>query len=241
MLLSRRWSAPWWGWLMMVAVVGLCLSLARWQWHRAAEKEAMIAGYTAASQAALQPLEIAAWLSGHQEGQPRPVMVRGMPQVDRQLLLDSQINKGRVGYRVWTPLKLADRDAWVLVDRGWVPADPAARSRLPEVAMSDDPVQWQGLWRSLPRAGWRTGSNDCDRSRWPRVVQYPTQPELECLLQSPLIEGLLLLSPDQPLGYVREWVPADMPPEKHLAYAVQWLGLAVAAVVIFGVVNLHKS
>jgi len=39
---------------------------------------------------------------------------------------------------------------------------------------------------------------------------------------------------------VREWTPNVMPAERHLAYAVQWFALALAALVTFGVLHWRK-
>ena len=40
--------------------------------------------------------------------------------------------------------------------------------------------------------------------------------------------------------FVRDWRPAVMGPGKHLSYAVQWFGLAIALIVIF-IVNLKRN
>lgn len=225
---------------MIIGVLS-CLLLARWQWNRAEEKKTLQAGYVLAAQGSPLPFaEVQLQRGGQPPVHPIRVSVAGRADPARQLLMDSQTHAGRVGYRVWVPVLLTGSQRWVLVDRGWVPAT-ASRQTLPEVNLNVTAVQWVGLWRRLPESGWRLGVNDCDRSRWPHVVQYPTRAELECLLQVPVIDGLVLLAPDQPQGYIREWLPTDMPPEKHLAYAVQWLGLAAATIVIFFVVNLRNS
>ena len=45
---------------------------------------------------------------------------------------------------------------------------------------------------------------------------------------------LLKLDPALPLGYARDLdiLPNTLPPQKHLGYAVQWFGLAVAVLAI---------
>jgi surfeit locus 1 family protein len=72
------------------------------------------------------------------------------------------------------------------------------------------------------------------------VVLYPTPPEVECLLKRPFVGGLLLLDPEAPGGYVREWTDFGFPPQRHYGYAVQWFALAIAALVVFVVVNRKR-
>jgi surfeit locus 1 family protein len=101
-------------------------------------------------------------------------------------------------------------------------------------------VSLRGVWQPLPRPGLRLAQDDCDRSHWPRVVQYPRFEELRCLLGEDLVEGLLWLNPGEPHGFRREWVSNEFPPERHYGYALQWFALAATLLVLFIVVNLHK-
>ena len=78
-------------------------------------------------------------------------------------------------------------------------------------------------------------------SGWPRVASFPSMPELERALGRPLYPQIVLLDADQPDGYVREWRPPGLPPERHLGYAVQWYSLATALVVIWIVVNTRRT
>jgi len=59
-------------------------------------------------------------------------------------------------------------------------------------------------------------------------------------LDYPIAGYQLLLDPDAADGFARAWQPQVMTPEKHIAYAVQWFGLAIALFIIYIVVNLKK-
>jgi surfeit locus 1 family protein len=50
---------------------------------------------------------------------------------------------------------------------------------------------------------------------------------------------VLRLLPNDSTDLVREWKVMSMQPEKHLAYAIQWFGLAVAGLTIF-LISLRK-
>ncbi|MFC7000180.1 SURF1 family cytochrome oxidase biogenesis protein [Pseudobowmanella zhangzhouensis] len=43
----------------------------------------------------------------------------------------------------------------------------------------------------------------------------------------------LMLYVTEPGELRRDWQPVVMPPEKHLAYAIQWFGIALAILIIF--------
>ena len=57
----------------------------------------------------------------------------------------------------------------------------------------------------------------------------------------PLLPLELLLNPDQPDGYVREWHPLTFGPERNVGYAVQWFSMAAVLVIIYLAVNLQKK
>ncbi len=234
-----HFAPKWWAWLAYLLVLLLLLSLGSWQLRRAAAKEVMLTAQDAAAKD--EPLDMQQWLESALPREPiydRAVELSGRFIPNRSLLQDSQVHEGRVGYHLWTAVETTH--GLVLVNRGWLPS-PADRSHLPAFVTPLEPLTLRGLWRPLPQPGLYLGENDCDRSLWPRVVQYPRLEELECLLQAPVANGLLLLAPDQPGGYVREWLSGVMPPAKHYGYAVQWFALALALTIIFVGVNTRVT
>jgi surfeit locus 1 family protein len=64
---------------------------------------------------------------------------------------------------------------------------------------------------------------------------FPTVEDISAQTGYPLRDFQLLLNPDEADGFVREWKPALMEPEKHVGYAIQWFGLAATVVVIFSI------
>jgi surfeit locus 1 family protein len=51
---------------------------------------------------------------------------------------------------------------------------------------------------------------------------------------------LLLLDPKLPDGYVREWTPPGLPPDRHFSYAIQWWGFALVLLVLYFGLNFRK-
>ena len=219
-----------------IAAVAIFVRLAFWQLGRASEKDALQAQY-AAGQRSLVELTAAnaAALSQYQR-----VQARGHYDSAHQILLDSMPSAmGQPGYRVVTPFEL-EQGGWVLVDRGWH-RPGATRSDLPKVAVGEDARTVSGQLTVLPRPGVRLAAGP-GGSNWPRVMNYPEHASVESALERKVLPGLVLLDADQPDGFERAWqLRTDMGSERHLGYAVQWFGFAIAAVVLFVVLGLRRG
>lgn len=219
--------------LAFVPLLALLLWLGHWQWTRAAEKRALFASFAAGTDATQRlPPPGAAPLERY-----RHVIVSGRFVAARQFLLDNQVHAEVAGYQALTPF-LLDDGRWLLVNRGWLPVGPDRR-QLPSLPVGEEHRELRGRVDAFPRAGIAlTAAAD---SRWPRVVNYPKPAELEAALGQPLYPQQLLLDADAPEGFVRDWQPPGLPPERHLGYAVQWWGLALTLVVLYLGLNFRKS
>ncbi len=215
--------------LLLLPALGLLLSLGHWQLDRAAEKRALVAAFARASET---PIELP------RSGEPRYARIRvtGRYLADRQILLDNMTHAGTGGYRVLTPLMTTDGTV-LLVDRGWVAAGPR-RNELPDVHVAGDARELTGRLDELPAAGVTLG-HEADTG-WPQRLSFPDRARLEQLLGHPLYPKIVLLDPGAPDGYLRDWRPGGIPPERHLGYAVQWYALALTLLIIYVVVNLKR-
>lgn len=238
-LVTARYAfrPPLWSILPLVLMMALLVWLGTWQLGRAHEKQALQAAFETAGERPAIRLETAtpaADMLAAQRGQ-----ADGSYDPHRQLLLDNQGRERVPGYHVWTPLRLAD-GGWLVVDRGWVAADPDRR-RLPQIDVSDAPRHVGGYWRPLPEPGLRLAADPCSDKGFPRVLSYPTREQLACVLDGPVADGLLLLDPDLPDGYVREWtLPNPVPPARHYAYAAQWFAFAATLLFLFIKYSLRR-
>jgi surfeit locus 1 family protein len=114
-----------------------------------------------------------------------------------------------------------------------------SRATLPAVPVDAQPRVLSGRIGELPRAGIELGSPAA--SGWPRVVSFPRIVELGAALGQPLYPRLVLLEPAEPDGYLREWRPSGLAPERHLGYALQWFAFALTLAVVFVVANLRSA
>jgi surfeit locus 1 family protein len=215
------------------------VALGFWQVGRAREKQALIDEYRHGGDtivdATARPF---ADLPRYQS-----VRLRGAYDPQRQILLDNMPSAaGSAGYRVLTPMRRAGGGPLVLVDRGWIPLGDS-REQLPDIGVPSVAREIAGRLAELPQPGWRLGAADAATStRWPRVMNFPDAAALAAALREPVEARIVLLHPDAPDGFERKWRPATrLGPERHLGYAIQWFGLAIATALIFVVVSLRRG
>jgi surfeit locus 1 family protein len=142
---------------------------------------------------------------------------------------------------VLSVLQLAD-GSHLLVNRGWVPFS-GFRERLPDVALdAAGTLRVSGRLSTLPTAGMASGRQaPAADGAWPRVTSFPTRAELQQLLGFELLAPVLLLDADSGPGYLRDWQPPGISPDRNYAYAVQWWSFAVLALAMFTGFNLKRS
>jgi surfeit locus 1 family protein len=223
--------------LVTVVLLALLISLGRWQLRRAAEKQALFDSFAAGAET---PLRVD--LATSPVPRYRRVEVHGHYQTARQVLIDNMVSHERAGYYVLTPFAL-DAGGWIWVNRGWVPVGQS-RAQIPDVAVNEDERIVSGRADHLPAAGIQLGARPVLTPPFPVVAAFPRAAELARLLNenawAPATETILL-DARLPDGYVREWAPPGFPPLRHIGYAVQWFGLALALAVIYVVTNLRRA
>ncbi len=164
------------------------------------------------------------------------ISVRGEFLPERTVLLDNKLRRGRPGYEVVMPLRLAGtQQMHVLVNRGWIAAG-ARRDALPEIKTIKGETVVAGIVREhLPRV-LQAGPAQRGKVRQNLAVEdFAAQTGLALLpfvieQHSPAEDGLL-----------REWPRAGPGPEKNDMYSLQWYSLAALAVVLLVVLSFRKK
>lgn len=230
-----RFSPPAVPTVVAAALLLLLCSLGFWQLDRAAGKEAALVRFEAARSTLLDETAL-----GRDPYEFARVDLVGRYDSAHQFLQDNRTYRGRSGYHVLTPLRTASHGA-VLVNRGWVPADPD-RNSLPEIAAPRGPVRLQGTVRLAREDLFVLGDTGYAAPGWPRVVQRVELDAMKRSLGYSLADWLVALDPAAPNGYVREWKAAPgLTPDRHRGYAFQWFALAAALFSIWVAVNLKRS
>lgn len=232
--MSRRPSSKVFAVLLPIAagivLIALFVGLGRWQLGRAQEKARLFEEFDNATDTVVEhgPIENKAAA----RRRFTRIGVFGRYDADRQFLLDNMVSEGRVGYQVLTPLLVPGDDRVLLVNRGWIAMD-SDRRVLPPIPVGTGERQVNGRIGRLPVAGLRAGPGlEPSESGWPRRAQFPKRSELEDALGYELFNYVLLLDPDQPDGYVREWRPTVMNADRHRAYALQWFAMAATVAIL---------
>lgn len=234
---SRVFAPGLWPSLLTAALLVLLLSLGRWQLHRADEKRALYDAF-AAGTGSVQRIDSA---SGPLE-RYRMVEATGRYDPTAQILIDNMIAAdGRAGYFVITPFRLSD-GASLLVNRGWIPLG-ASRAELPGVDVPAGERHLRARVDQLPRPGIRMGQPQPLSPPFPIRAAFPSLSDIQAAAPARTWSRsaeVLLLDPREPDGYRREWAAPGFPPMRHIAYAVQWFGLALALSIIYVVSNLKS-
>lgn len=225
--------------LLLLLGLGILTSLGVWQLQRAAEKSEILQSYE--SQKKSPPVALDVSLDDFSHLRYRAVEAYGVYDAEKQFLLDNQIRNGQAGFSVLTPLRLSGgSNKAVLVDRGWIPLG-LTRQLLPDVIIEQKNARISGsLYVPFGKA-FSLGDMDAGGIGWPRVIQYMAFSEISERLGYDLLPVIIRLSPDAPDGYLREWAPLPFTPARHIAYAVQWFGLALALLIIAVVAMLKQQ
>ena len=226
------------GWTLACAVIALFASLGSWQYGRKDQKQAMVdeAARVLVDRDA-QPLAAAAsadavngyaWAAGDGRWADAPAV-----------LLDNQQRGGRPGVRAYRLFNPAQGQP-LLVELGWLPVPPDRT--IPAITDAPPPPPLEGLLLAPPSAGLAAAAVQPQADGSLLVMAMDMDAMAAALGREAIAPRVLRLDPDLPGGYARdlEILPNTLPPEKHLGYAVQWYGLALAVLVTALVLTFRR-
>lgn len=213
-----------------LAAVVLFARLGVWQLHRADEAKTLERTRAAQAQARPVPLDAAALAGDPAALRWRPVEARGVWDGSRQILLDNQVSDGVAGYLVYAPLHIPGCDCAVLVNRGWVPAGPR-RDVAPEVGFAvatTTTIRGVAALASASGFGVQAGPGERLGDSLLRVQRLDAA-EISAWLGVRVVPLTVLLAPDEPDGFRRDWHAPEGRADRHIAYASQWFLFALIA------------
>jgi len=213
--------------LALLLVAPLCVALGLWQLDRADQKRALAAAL--AEQAAAPPLQLTALPADPERLRGRSVVLTGSFDASGQVYLEHRRQAGRDGFHVITPLRLADSELRVLVNRGWVPlpSDPAA---LPTAPVPAGPVTVHGTVEIPKRPALVLGSPPAAGTlRWPWI----TPADYAATVAFPVAPLLVLQASGDEGGFARSWPHEAPDPTMHTGYALQWFTFAAIALLVW--------
>ncbi len=213
--------------MVAMLVIVLCVNLALWQADRANDKEALLADWDDAASISLTATEI-----GELERYTR-ISAEGVFDPERHVLLDNQVRNMRPGVHVFTPFQPTGTDRIWMVNRGWQPMPQ--RGIFPEFETPGGMHEIIGRLSDPPRVGVQIGSAEAlDSQNWPNLMTYFEIERIREVFGSDLQDQVILLDPEHPAHLSGdEWQPVTFGPERHRAYAFQWISIAIAVLIIW--------
>lgn len=208
--------------ILFLPLTLLFLSLGRWQWHRAIEKQTLLdrADYNKVYPITLSQLQLA-----DKEWEYRRIRLRGQYIPTQSFFLINQFLQHHLGRHVITPF-LTESGGLILVDRGWVAnADPRYLLSDAETIFISGRLRLLHEPHFVASASPKLGAGPLELTQLDRAW-------LEQHWGQRLLPYSLLLDGDEPEGYERDWVVTAMTPQKHRAYAVQWFALAAVSIIM---------
>jgi surfeit locus 1 family protein len=194
-----------------------------WQIERAAHKEGLLQAFNSEQES--PPIRLTS-----QSPDWSRVFVDGIFDSSRQILIDNQIHKGKVGYKIFTPFSFDDNKI-VLVDRGWI-AQGQSRSDLPQLNILEKKSRIIATVTS-PEQGVLAGS-ELLTNEWPRVSQTKAVEVIASAFKEPILDIVLVLDPGS--SQITEFIqikPFAITPVKHYGYAMQWFTMSIVLLGMF--------
>lgn len=219
--------------VLALLLMPLLLSLGFWQLERAEEKRQFQLLFQ--QRQASGPVLIEK-LDPDSDIRYQPVSLRGEFINDKALLLDNKIYKGRFGYEIIMPFRLASSAQLVLINRGWLAAD-ISRRQLPDIPVIHGMVDLVGEVY-VPQGKMLELAKDMAEG-WPRVVQSINIDELGKQFDMPVFPYTVRLQQQSTASFINNWLVVNIQPEKHTGYAVQWFSMCVVLLVILFLANTN--
>lgn len=216
--------------LFTVVLLPLLISLGFWQLQRAEEKAALALAFE--RQQASPPAPLASLQDASAaELAYRPVLLRGHFVEGRDLLLDNRTRSGRYGNEVLSVFALQD-GSLALVNRGWLPADPA-RLALPAVpTVPGENIEITGQVYVAPGEPYLL-ADEALAQTWPQRIQAVEMDKVAALLDGAVFPYPVRISAGEPGALQADWQVVNVSPAKHRGYAVQWFSMAAVLALLY--------
>jgi surfeit locus 1 family protein len=222
--------------LLFILLFLLLVSLGYWQLSRAEEKRKLLQDFLMRVEA---PPKTAAEIK--EAKQFHRVILTGQFDNNHTFLLDNKIFNHQVGDEVYTPFYVPILKQTILVDRGFIPLGQN-RNVLPVIPDILGQVTITGLLDLPPRYAALGSIADSSHLIWPLRIEFVNLRLLKSYLPNTfsLSPYILRLPKNHSAGFAIEWQIMSMPPEKHVAYAVQWFALALTLLILFVVFTVRR-
>jgi surfeit locus 1 family protein len=226
--------------LVTIALLYTMISLGFWQLSRAEFKDTL--QHKIEQRKNMSAVSLDELPESKDERRYWPVQFMAEFDGEHSFLLDNKILNGRVGYHVFTPVKLNESQA-VLVARGFIEAG-RKRDQLPELTTPEDVLMIKGLLDLPPPRAILLADDVQQTASWPAVLQYIDLDEISRILGYELYDMILWLDVDDAATddavFEYDLPVLNLNAAKNTGYAFQWFAMSVALLIIYVVVNTKR-
>jgi len=214
----------------MLILVPVFVGLGFWQLDRAGQKRQLASTQETRRNAPV--LELDGRVLDSDDVEHRMLEVSGIFIPEKSVFIENRKYRGKAGFHVITPMKIGTSDRYLPVNRGWVRTPPkeeqSALVRVTGRAVVPQPPAIQLGGGFAP---------DSSQRRWPffTLENYAAWSGLA------VYPFMVLQSPDDAHGFVRNWASKPVDETMHIGYALQWFAFALIVAVIWFRISLVKQ
>jgi len=228
---------------LTLLVVITCLALANWQHNRAQDKQLRLDNISKVQAKGVMSWSELQSLPASLNKTGIKLQLTGHLESEQYWLLDNRVFQKQVGFDVLAMFYPEQSNAAMIVNLGWVKA-PKSREQKAIVKLPTRSMTLEVQLKQGDLAGFYLQKQQPNEGSWPKRIQYvdlavmqqEVQQETQQVIQqrsTAKLVNFIAYSKQAKFSLQPHYEPVVMPPEKHLAYALQWLLLAVAALLVF--------
>lgn len=229
-----RFAPGLWPTAAMLVLLVATVSLGNWQRERASAKQAMQQRYDDA--ATVAPRRAGGGHLDADQVRYHPLVMHGHFDDTHTILLDNRVRNGVAGYHVLTPFHPVEGGHAMLVNRGWLAPGPT-RAAIAAPPVPTGIVVLEGIAVDAQSRYVELGDAAPQGRVW-QNLDFPRYAQQTGLALQPV---LLLQRSAAPDGLLRDWPRLDTGVDVHVAYALQWYGLAATLAVLWLVLNVERA
>jgi len=211
---------------MFVALVCvLCLFLSFWQYERGNAKKSILLHYQLMQSKPPSFIDLSMMPEPYQK-------IKAVGFFGKKVFfLDNQHQSHQFGFHVVLPFYLANGHV-LMVDRGFV-LGGVNRQLLPDIPLPKKQITLTGMAYYPPKLPfWMTDVFDSKQSQG-TIIERLSLPFFEKELTIKPLPFVMNVQSGDPLHLKTEWEVVTVKPERHYAYAIQWLLLAMMIFLFF--------
>ena len=229
MQVLTRFSISLWPALVTLTAFLILCKLGFWQLDRAREKADWLKQFSSQSQVDMQTLNQVISNQSFSTLNGRDMQLKGQVLTQYVWFVDNKIHQGQPGYKVLVPLLVPAVNSVIMMDLGWIKA-PKSRMTLPQFDLPQT-LQTDGVIKSEQLEQFVL-KKDVVSDKWPQRIQS-SEGAFSTNYGYPLLPIIFYANSLSVNQMPQTYKAVVMPPEKHVAYAVQWFLLALACVLVF--------